>query len=298
MPSVSEIKEFFETEQIEYNYQGAQDITVDGFSSLKKYRVGTLTWAKTEDNYLADGQNRLLTLLIAQEGIPAAGNVFFCKQSKRAFFSALQHFWGESNKCGVERKDSCIETGAQIAANAQIGYGCYICAKAVIEDGVVLGNNVSIEGRVHIGAGTHIGSNTVIGSSGFGIYRDSEGHNHRARHYGGVWIGQGVDIGDNCVINRGTIDDTVIGNYVAIDSLRIIPHNVEIGDNCTIIGGICGSCVIGEDSYIAPGAIVKNQVKVGAHCMVNLNVLLTDDLPDGYIAHKDRRLCLDYHRIL
>ena len=297
MPDMNSIAAFLREQEIPFRMQGDPDIQITGFSSLSRYKPGTLTWAKTNENYLACEDRDRIALLIAQESVKASGNAIYTEVSKQAFFSVLRHFWGTGETISAPRNLSYIQDGARIGENVSMGIGCYICAEAEIENGVRLGNYVSIECRTHIGRNSRIGSHTVIGSPGFGFYQDAEHRKYRSEHFGGVWIGEGVEIGDGCSVNRGTIDDTKIGDYSAIESRLIVPHNADIGAKCVILGQLSGSCRVGDDSYIAPGVLVKNQINIGRHCMVNMNVLVTEDLPDGYIAHKDRRFKFDYYRM-
>ena len=92
-----------------------------------------------------------------------------------------------------------------------------------------------------------INSGTVIGGSGFGLFTKNKKHS-RIPHIGNVVISKDVSIGSNCCIDRGTINDTEIGENTYMDNLVQIAHNVKIGKGCIIAGqtGIAGSTILGN----------------------------------------------------
>ncbi len=152
---------------------------------------------------------------------------------------------------------------------------------AIIGDGVVLDPNVTIGAGVRIGdrshihpnatlyAGTTIGSRVIIqagarvGADGFGyIFRG--GAHERIPHVGRCIIEDDVEIGANTTIDRGSIDDTVIGAGTKIDNLVHVAHNVRIGRCCLILAhvGISGS------AHIEDGCILAGQVGVAGHMTI------------------------------
>ena len=173
----------------------------------------------------------------------------------------------------------------QIGKNVHIGCHTYIGKNVAIGDNVVIKNNVSIEGKVSIGDNTLIHSGVFIGLEGFGFFKNEKGNNTRVPHFGGVKIGHDVEIGANSCISRGTLDDTVIGNYVKFDNLSHVGHNVVIEDNCTIIlSTLSGSVHIGENSYIGVRSVVKNQVTIGKNCLIGMAAAVTKDVEDNKVV--------------
>lgn len=141
----------------------------------------------------------------------------------------------------------------------------------------VIENNVSISNNVIIGAECMIHSGAVIGADGFGFAFDADGLPVKVEHFGGVIIGNRVEIGANTCIDRGTIDNTIIHSDVKIDNLVHIAHNVVLLKGAVVVAGavICGSAQLGENSYVAPGGIVRNQLLVGDHAFVGLGAVVT-----------------------
>lgn len=158
-----------------------------------------------------------------------------------------------------------ISETSNIAKQVSIGAGCVIEDNVVIAQGVIIGPNsvigkgtkigkncrlfanVSVYHEVEIGEECVIQSGAVIGSDGFG-YANDKGVWVRIPQTGSVILGNGVDIGANACIDRGALNNTIIGNGVKIDNLCHIAHNVEIGEHSAMAGcsGVAGSTKIGK----------------------------------------------------
>ena len=161
-----------------------------------------------------------------------------------------------------------IDPTASIAATAVIGEGATIGAHSVIGEGccigahVVIGCHARLYPRVVIYHGCVIGnkliahSGAVIGADGFGIAPD-QGRWVKIPQIGRVVIGDDVEIGANTTIDRGALDDTVIGDGVKLDNQIQIAHNVRIGAHTAIAGcvGIAGSTTIGSHCRIVEGEL-------------------------------------------
>ena len=102
------------------------------------------------------------------------------------------------------------------------------------------------------------------------------------KHYGGVVIGDNVHIGDNCVIIRGAIDDTIIHKGVKLNTLVHIAHNDVVGENTIITSPchVCGSVTIGDDCHIA-GVTIRNQCSIGDKTTVGLGAVVVNDVRDN-----------------
>ncbi len=102
----------------------------------------------------------------------------------------------------------------------------------------------------------------MIGADGFGLAHDGKKWG-KVPQVGGVWIGKDVEIGANTTIDRGALQDTIIGNGVKIDNLVHIAHNVKIGDNgyCRLCR-IAGSTEIGKNCMIGGAAGITGHIKI------------------------------------
>ncbi|MDC9725333.1 MAG: UDP-3-O-(3-hydroxymyristoyl)glucosamine N-acyltransferase [Gammaproteobacteria bacterium] len=163
-----------------------------------------------------------------------------------------------------------IGSGVTIADNVVIGSGCVILDNVSIGESSQLVANVTLCGDVTVGKRAIIHPGVVIGADGFGIAND-KGKWINVPQVGGVVIGDDVDIGANTTIDRGAIEDTIIGNGVKLDNQIQVGHNTVIGENTVIAGcvGIAGSTIIGKNCIIGGG------VGLGGHLELVDGVLLT-----------------------
>ncbi|MEQ9772195.1 UDP-3-O-(3-hydroxymyristoyl)glucosamine N-acyltransferase [Pectobacterium jejuense] len=159
--------------------------------------------------------------------------------------------------------NAVIESGAQLGDGVVIGPGCFIGKDARIGAGTRLWANVTIYHRVELGDQCLIQSGTVIGSDGFG-YANDRGNWVKIPQLGTVRIGDRVEIGASTTIDRGALDDTVIGNGVIIDNQCQIAHNVVIGDNTAVAGGVimAGSLKIGRYCMIGGASVINGHMEI------------------------------------
>jgi UDP-3-O-[3-hydroxymyristoyl] glucosamine N-acyltransferase len=162
-----------------------------------------------------------------------------------------------------------IEPGAVIEAQVRLGEGCHVGPNAVIGEGVSLGAGCSIGANVtmsHTVAGdrVHVFANAAIGRPGFGFVKTARGL-LRMPQLGRVVIGDDVEIGSGCTVDRGTLGDTRIGTGCKIDNGVQIAHNVTIGIGCILAGhvGIAGSATIEDFVVIGGGVVISDHVTVG-----------------------------------
>ena len=106
-------------------------------------------------------------------------------------------------------------------------------------------------------------SNTVIGADGFG-YANDRGQWVKIPQLGSVIIGDRVEIGSCTTIDRGALENTVIGNGVIIDNQCQIAHNVIIGDNTAVAGGVimAGSLKIGRNCMIGGASVINGHMEI------------------------------------
>ncbi|HET8881561.1 MAG TPA: UDP-3-O-(3-hydroxymyristoyl)glucosamine N-acyltransferase [Solimonas sp.] len=156
-----------------------------------------------------------------------------------------------------------IEGGARIGAGACIGPGCTIGRDAVIGDGAWFAARVTVAARVVIGLRCRVQAGAVLGSRGFGNARGPDGW-EEVPQLGSLTIGDDVEIGANTCIDRGAIDDTVIGNGVRLDNLIQIAHNVQIGEHTAIAActGIAGSTRIGRRCMIGGAVGIAGHIEI------------------------------------
>lgn len=159
--------------------------------------------------------------------------------------------------------NAVIEAGVELGDNVVIGAGCFVGKEAHIGTGTRLWANVTIYHRVVIGAQCLIQSGTVIGGDGFG-YANERGNWIKIPQLGTVIIGDKVEVGACTTIDRGALDDTIIGNGVIIDNQCQIAHNVIIGDNTAVAGGVimAGSLKIGKYCQIGGASVINGHMEI------------------------------------
>jgi UDP-3-O-[3-hydroxymyristoyl] glucosamine N-acyltransferase len=159
--------------------------------------------------------------------------------------------------------NAVIERGACVGAGSVIMANCYVGEYARLGQDVRLWPNVTIYHGVTIGDRSTIHSNSVIGSDGFGFAPGRDGWSKVAQ-VGGVSVGNDVEIGSGTTIDRGAIDDTVIGNGVIIDNQVQVAHNVVVGDHTALAGqvGIAGSAKIGSRCLLGGAVGVSGHLEI------------------------------------
>lgn len=138
--------------------------------------------------------------------------------------------------------------------------------------------------RIQSGERSHVGQGAVIGCGGFGYERDSDRW-VRFPHVGGVVIGDDVDIGANACIDRGALDDTVIGDGTKIDNHVHIAHGVKIGANCLITAhsSIGGSAVLEDDVILWQRATVAHKARIGKGAVIGQCANVLHDVEPGAV---------------
>lgn len=218
-------------------------------------------------------------------------------------FSPPQQVIGSIHSSAVVHSSAQVSSSASVAefvsigSGARIGDGVCIGPGSVIGDGVTIGAGTRLAARVTIYDGCHIGargnlhSGVVIGADGFGFAPDFSGAGGswvKIPQTGGVRIGDDVEIGANSTIDRGAIDDTVIGNDVKLDNQIQIGHNCVIGDHTIISGcvGIAGSAKIGSRVMIGGAAGILGHLEICDGAIISAMTLVTKSItePGTYTA--------------
>jgi UDP-3-O-[3-hydroxymyristoyl] glucosamine N-acyltransferase len=180
-----------------------------------------------------------------------------------------------------------IDPAASVAASAQLGPDVSIGAHCAIADAVQIGAgsiihpNVTLYPRVRIGARCIIHAGVVIGSDGFG-FANEEGRWLKIPQSGGVWIGDDVEIGAGTTIDRGALDDTVIGDGVKLDNQIQVGHNVHIGAHTAIAGcvGIAGSAMIGSYCTIGGAAMIRGHLTIADRVNISGGTLVSKSISE------------------
>jgi len=285
---------------------GNPELQVTGLKRLEDAREGELAIC-LKPRAGVDGQRIAATALVAPSGLPLDyPNVIRVENSRTALIALLDLFYPENGRpSGIDRR-AYVSDRAQVAAGAFIGPGAVVEAGAILEAGVQVHANAYVGEEVVLGEGSilfpgvvlykgtkvgrrvRIHSNTVIGSDGFGYVADEAGVLRKIPQKGGVEIGNEVEIGANCAIDRATLGVTRVADGTKIDNLVQIAHNVEIGRGCCIVAqvGISGSVTIGDYCVLAGQVGVSDHVSLGDKVVIGAKSGVMRDLESGeYIGY-------------
>ena len=272
---------------IEGSFHGDENTEIKGFSSLKNYKMGTITWVKKQETIPEKlDQSKVVFAIVSPSVKGDFKNIFTTSDSKYAFFSILEHFFDthKEEKPPVGQY-TYIGPNVVVGKGTIIGHNCTLDGNIEIGDNTEIWNNVTIINDVVIGNSTVIQSGCVIGHDGFGFTENEKKEKTMVKHFGGVRIGNNVLVGSNVCIARGTIDDTVVSDGTKIDNLSHIAHNCILGEN-TALAFPCalgGSSVIKDNGYIA-GGIIRNQCTVYENAFVGMGAVVTKDVPANTIV--------------
>ena len=279
---------------------GDAAVTLTGFSSADRARPGDLIFAEKETHFTSAAASAASAILTAGSFTAADKTVIRVKNARVAAARALPLFFPPDERAPGVHPTAVVASGAVIDPTAHIGPNC------VVADGATIGAHTALVGGNHIGRGAIIGeqctlhpnvviyhgvkighrvaihAGTVIGSDGYGYVFD-QGRHRKMLQVGDVVIGDDVEIGANCAIDRAALGSTVVGAGTKIDNLVHIAHNVTFGEHCLIMGqcGFAGSSQFGNYCVIASQSGVAGHLKIGHQVTVGGKSGVVKDACDG-----------------
>lgn len=174
-----------------------------------------------------------------------------------------------------------------IGENVEIGDNCYLEPNCVIADGCKLGNDCRIGSCANImhsiiGNNVYIYGGARIGWDGFG-FQTVQGQHKRIPQLGRVIIGNDVEIGANSCIDRGALDDTIIGDGCRIDNMVQVAHNDVLGRGCILVAltGIAGSCNFGDYVVVGGQAGFADHLNIGSQAQIGAKSGVMRDVEAG-----------------
>jgi UDP-3-O-[3-hydroxymyristoyl] glucosamine N-acyltransferase len=213
---------------------------------------------------------------------------------KRARFAQ----WGERHATAVVHADAKIGARVHlgpycvIGSDADVGDDCMIGAHTVVENEARIGAGSILHPHVFVGSACEIGKNceihphTTIGSDGFGYSVDPDGKPRKITHLGKVVIGDDVEIGGNCAIDRATLAATYIRSGTKLDNICHIAHNCDLGENGFYTAGFMmgGSTKIGRQFMTGGNSVVTAHVTVADNVTLQGRSSVTNDVlePGAY----------------
>lgn len=278
---------------------GDPDLPVQAVASLSSAAPGTLTFCSGVKFRRQLASTRATAVVLAREMLADCPVAALVGPHPYAAFARIAE--GMHPRPAVTpgaAPGSSIAPGARVAASAWIGPNAVIGAGAVIGErcsigpnsvigaGASLGDDCRLEASVTICHDVSIGRRcvfkpgAVVGGEGFGFAPAPDGF-VKVPHLGSVRLGDDVDVGANTAIDRGTIEDTVIGDGVKLDNLVQVGHNCRIGAHTMIAGcvGISGSTIIGRRCMIGGAVGIVGHLEIGDDVLVTGFSMVTHSLP-------------------
>ena len=283
--------------------RGDPDVRVAGVAPLDRASSQHLSFLAGAKYALQFASSQAGVVLVVPELADTPGQVaarIIVARPHEALLSLLPRFHRPAERRPGVHASARLGRGVQLSADTylgpyavlgdgvRLGPGVTVDSHCVIQDGVEIGEQTRLYPGVTVYSGTRIGARVIIhagariGSDGFGyVFRD--GRHEKIPHVGRCVVEDDVEIGANTTIDRGSIDDTVIGAGTKIDNLVHVAHNVRIGRLCLIMAqvGIAGSVRV-ED-----GCVLAGQVGVSGHHTIGRGATLAaqagvfGDIPAG-----------------
>jgi len=300
----------------------AQDATIERIAPPLLADENTLALALGEDEIANLAKSKAKAALVPL-GVQIDGfTTIEVERPRLAMMKLLNLFYVAPRVNDGIHPTAVVDPSAKIGENVQIGANVVISHDAVIGDntkimpncyiggGAVIGKNCFFHPGVNIGDRVHVGDDVILhhgvslGADGFSFVTENPDNIEQARKegaikeentkhvifkipsIGSVVIGNNVEIGANSTIDRGTIENTVVGDNTKIDDLVMIGHNCRIGKGCLIVSqvGIAGSCVIGDRVVIAGQAGLADHIEIGADTIITAKAGVTKSFPEKSIV--------------
>jgi UDP-3-O-[3-hydroxymyristoyl] glucosamine N-acyltransferase len=272
-------------EQLGGELIGPPDLPLAGLASLASAGLAHIGFVTGERHREAMRASRAGALIVpptlAEEAAQQAALIV--TPQPYLYYAKLSQWWARRLRANDIQG---VHPTAWIATDAHLGEGVQVGAFAVVEAGARIGAHCRIAPHVVIGARCELGercivhAGVVIGADGFG-FAPLEGRWEKIEQLGRVRIGCDVEIGANCTIDRGALDDTVIDEGVKLDNLIHIAHNVHVGAHTAMAGcaAVAGSarigrhCTIGGDAKILGHLVLADHVHISACSVVTRSIL-------------------------
>jgi len=274
---------------------GDDDPVIDRISSLAEAGAGSLSFLSSGRHLAQLAGTRASAVILAPAERAATALPRIISDNPYAYYARVAALLNPAPavRGGIDPAASVDPTasidptarvcaGARVGPGVTIGAGTLVGPGCVVLDGANIGRdcrlvaNVTVYDGCRLGARALVHAGAVIGADGFGFAPEA-GRWLKIPQLGSVVIGDDVEIGANTTIDRGALDDTVIGDGVKLDNLIQIGHNVHIGAHTVIAGcvGIAGSARIGAGCRIGGAAGILGHLEVADGVEVSPFTLVT-----------------------
>ena len=247
---------------------GEAALGIDALASLETAQPNELSFLSHPkyQSLLAKSQAGCVIVAPSMKSLALERGACIVTDQPYLYFAKVTQLW---KKARVKVNRPLVHPSAVIDPLALVHETARIGALCVVEQGVQIGAGSELKSKVTVGENCIIGercllhSGVVIGADGFG-FAPNQGAWEKIEQLGAVRIGDDVEIGANTCIDRGALEDTVIGDGVKLDNLIQIGHNVRVGAHTAMAGcvGVAGSAIIGAHCTIGGGAVVLGHLSL------------------------------------
>lgn len=266
-----------------------EGVYVDQLSEPQNTTEHTLDWVnKRKLNAQQIAEDSIAKTIIVTEAVAYTEQLrnqekvlIVVNNPKMAIAKVGHAFFVDKLPSGIA-SSAVIAPEAKIGNNVHIGANCYI-GKVVIGDHVEIHANAVLYDNVEVHNNVIINAGAVIGTDGLGCEREADGTLVKFPHFGGVIIGNNVEIGANSQIARGALSNTIIGNGSKINVGCYIAHNTILGENVWVSAQakIAGSCKIMDNVTIYMGVCIREQRTIGKLATVGMGSVVTKNIPEN-----------------
>lgn len=251
-------------DELDCRFKGDPDFYITGINEIHMVATGDITFVDHPKYYKKVLESAASVVIINSEEISDNGKaLIFSKDPFASYVSLVRKF------SGFMPATQAICPSAQIGANSIIQPGAFIGNNVTIGNNCIIHSNVSIYDNTLIGDDVIIHANTVIGADAYYFQHRPEGY-RKLESCGRVILGNRVEIGALCSIDRGVSGDTIIGEGTKFDNHVQVGHDTRIGKNC-LIGAhtaIAGVTTIEDDVIIWARVVVNKDIVVGKGAVI------------------------------
>jgi len=288
-------------EQIGGTLEGDPDRIVRGMASIEAAGCDEVTFLSNVKYEKHVAESKAAAVIVPRDYAGPGESLIRCEDSYFAFRQAMVLMYGfrQAPMRGVDER-ACIDPSAKLGENVTVMPFAFVGPRASVGDGTVIYPNVYIGADVRVGRDceimpsvtiydgcvlgdrVRIHAGTSIGQDGFG-YATHEGQHHKIPEAGHVELGDDVEIGACCAIERATLGATVIGAGTKFADLIGIGHGTKMGKHCLMVSqsGIAGSTTVGNYCVFAAQSGIVGHIKIGDGVQVGGQSGVTNDVPPG-----------------
>lgn len=263
--------------QLQAEFAGDPDFVISGLNEIHMVEPGDVTFVDHPKYYDKALSSKATTIIINKKvECPEGKALIFHDKPFDAFVQIIQSYRpfeaasAVISPSAVIGEGTIIQPGAFIGNHVTIGKNCLIHANASIYDHTVIGDDVIIH------------SNSVLGADAYYFQRRPEGYK-KFESCGRVILGNRVEVGALCSIDKGVTGDTIIDDGTKLDNLCQIGHDTYIGKNCLIgsHAAIAGVTRIEDDVIIWGRVAINKDLVIGKGAVILATSAVDKSLPGG-----------------